>query len=52
MVNITKYGQSIIVAMMGVFMVSMSTGIITSAIGGLFIGSALKLARKSGEENC
>lgn len=48
--KITTYGMSIIVAMMGIFMASAHTGFLFSIIAGIFIGNALRLARKSGQE--
>jgi hypothetical protein len=50
MIKMTKYGIAIGVAMMGVFMLSATNGFLFSIIGGIFVGSALKLARQSGEE--
>lgn len=52
MVKITKYTQAILLAMMGIYMVSATNGILFSIIGGMFVGSSLIMARKSGEENC
>ena len=49
-IRISKYGHSIIFAMLGIFMASYPW-LWTSFIGGILIGYGLKLARQSGEEH-
>jgi len=49
-IEITKYGHSIIIAMIGVFLSSYNF-IWTSFLGGLLIGYGLVLAKQHGEEN-
>ena len=48
--KITTYGKSILIAMAGIFMASANTGYLFSIISGIFIGNALRLARRSGQE--
>jgi hypothetical protein len=49
--KITYYGHSILIAMIGVMVIETTNTIGFSLFGGFIIGIALRLARKSGEEN-
>ena len=49
-IKVTTYGKSILVAMAGIYMASATTGYMFSIISGLFIGSALQIAKRAGQE--
>lgn len=49
-IKISKYGHSIIISMLGIFIASYPW-LWASFIGGIMIGYGLKLARQSGEED-
>jgi hypothetical protein len=51
MIKITTYGHSIIISMIGLWTFLLFPGIIGYFVGGLIIGFALRLARRSGLED-
>lgn len=49
-IEITKYGHAIIMAILGIFLLSYNF-LWTSFLGGLLIGYGLRLAKDYGKEN-
>lgn len=49
-IKITTYGKSILIAMAGIYMASAHTGYLFSIVSGVFIGTALQIARRAGQE--
>lgn len=50
-IRISKYGHSILFAMIGVWFVAAYPWLWSSFFGGILIGTGLRMARQSGEED-